>query len=217
MKRLLAAGLVAALVATSVVSLPSPVHADERSARAHFDEAESLYAEGDFEAALAEYQAAFAAAPLPAIMFDIAQCQRNLDHYSEAIFAFRRYLALDPDAPNREAVLKLVSELEHKRDRQAALRPPAAPPPAAPGSAIESSRIELVPTPPRLDGAHHSSSTSRKPFYTRWWFITGVVVASAAVTGVILYDAQSGSAGAAPGPGGPDVPASDFGNVELPR
>jgi tetratricopeptide (TPR) repeat protein len=215
-KRPLAALLVAAFFSAGLAGLPAPAHADERSARAHFDEAESLYAEGDFEAALAEYQAAFAAAPLPAIMFDIAQCQRNLDHHSEAIFAFRRYLALDPDAPNREAVLKLVSELEHKRDRQAALRPPAAPPPAAPGSAIESSRIELVPTPPRLDGAHRASA-ARKPFYTKWWFITGVVVASAAVTGVILYDAQSGSAGATPGPGGPDVPASDFGNVELPR
>jgi tetratricopeptide (TPR) repeat protein len=180
-RRALAAALVVVLVGSSV-------HADERRAREHFDEGESLYAAGDFDAALAEYLAAFAEEPLPAFLFNVGQCHRNLDHYDAAIFSFKRYLALAPDAPNREAVLRLIVELEEKRAR-------AAPPPP---------RRDLVPAPVAV------KTSPAHPFYTSWWFITGVVVAGAAVTGAVLLSSDHGG-------GDNGIPASDFGNVELPK
>jgi len=190
--------MIAALLAASLPALPA--RADELAAREHFDRAEILYAQGQFEGALAEYLDAFEEEPLPELLFNVGQCQRNLDRYGEAIFSFRRYLGLRPDAPNRAAVLKLIDELERKRERAIVARPP-----------VPEQREDLVAAP-----APHRSSP---PFYRSWWFITGVLVAGAAVTGVVLLSNDGGGGGG--GGGGMTVvgmpPMSDLGNVELPR
>ena len=195
-------GLVVLMIAALLAaSLPAPpARADEQAAREHFDRAEILYADGQFEGALAEYLEAFEEAPLPELLFNVGQCQRNLDRYGEAIFSFWRYLGLRPDAPNRAAVLKLIEELERKRERAIVVRPP-----------VPEQRQDLVvvaPAPRRSSG----------PFYRSWWFITGVVVAAAAVTGVVLLSSDGGGGGG----GGASMtvgmpPMSDLGNVEVPR
>jgi tetratricopeptide (TPR) repeat protein len=195
----------AAILTLVLLAVWTPAVAEPRRAREHFDEAESLYAQGDFEAALSEYLAAFDEQPLPELLFNVGQCQRNLDRYGDAIFSFRRYLALRPDAPNREAVLKLVAELERKREREEIRPPPVSAPP-------EPQRVALVPTPARAE----ARPASGRPFYKKWWFITGVLVAGAAVTGAVILSSDGGGD---PGGGGtgPLVPTTDLGNVELPR
>ena len=189
--------MIAALLAASLPALPAC--ADEQAAREHFDRAEILYAHGQFEVALAEYLEAFEEAPLPELLFNVGQCQRNLDRYGEAIFSFWRYLGLRPDAPNRAAVLELIEELERKRERAILVRPP-----------VPEQRQDLVVAP--------APRRSSRPFYRSWWFITGVLVAGAAVTGVVLLSSDSGGGGS--GGGSMTVgmpPMSDLGNVEVPR
>jgi tetratricopeptide (TPR) repeat protein len=196
-RRSLVLVMIAALLAASLPGLPA--RADEQAAREHFDRAEILYAQGEFEGALAEYLDAYAAEPLPELLFNVGQCQRNLDRYGDAIFSFRRYLELRPDAPNRAAVHALIDELERKRQRAIVVRAPVP----------EQQRDDLVAAP--------VLRRARRPFYRSWWFITGVVVAGAAVTGVVLLANDDGSGG---GSGGTTVgmpPMSDLGNVELPR
>lgn len=139
--------------------------AAKRAARKHFKKGEKLFALGRFAEALEEYEAAFEAYPAPEFLFNIGQCHRNLEHYDEAIFSFKKYLRLKPDAHNREAVEKLIAELEVARDRERARR-----------------RQRVDPIPGRDDPKPAPS----RAFYSTWWFWTGVVVVGAAATGFAL-------------------------------
>ncbi len=99
---------------------PGVAHADDpatRAAKRHFDRGEKLFALGKFDEALDEYQKAFDAKPLPDFLYNIGQCYRNLDQLDQAIFSFKKYLNLSPDAPDKEKVEKLIDELEAKKER----------------------------------------------------------------------------------------------------
>ncbi|MBK8479644.1 MAG: hypothetical protein IPL40_00470 [Proteobacteria bacterium] len=84
----------------------------EARARRHFRRGEAAFAAGDFRAALADYDRAFRLAPLAGLLFNIAQCHRNLGAHERAIYTYKLYLARLPEAPNREAVLALIAELQ---------------------------------------------------------------------------------------------------------
>jgi tetratricopeptide (TPR) repeat protein len=136
----------------------------ERAAMRYFDRAEKLFALGKFDEALDEYQKAFDAKPLPAFLFNIGQCYRNLGDYQQAIFSYKKYLKLDPGAPNREHVQELIDDLEGKVEQG------------------DSKRFRLDKdneTPPE---------TTDKPIYKKWWFWTGLAVVGAA-GGVGIYAA----------------------------
>src|SRR6187551_2120899 len=106
------------LVVCFAVAAPSVAHADDpatRAARRHYERGEKLFALGKFDDALEEYQTAFDAKPLPGFLYNIGQCYRNLGDYDQAIFSFKKYLKLEPDASNKEAVERLIEELEEKK------------------------------------------------------------------------------------------------------
>src|SRR5689334_18866554 len=96
------------LVMTLAIAVPSrPAYADDpatRAARRHFERGEKQFALGKFDDALDEYQKAFDAKPLPAFLYNIGQCYRNLGDLDQAIFSFKKYLKLEPEADNKEAV-----------------------------------------------------------------------------------------------------------------
>jgi tetratricopeptide (TPR) repeat protein len=151
------------------VAAPRAASADDpamRAAKRHYDRGEKLFALGKFDEALDEYQKAFDAKPLPGFLFNIGQCYRNLGDYDQAIFSFKKFLKLDPETPKRDAVEKLLEELEDKKERGEGKKlilkkqqeePPEQPPPA-----------------------------TKKPIYKEWWFWTGVG-AVAVLGGVGIY------------------------------
>jgi tetratricopeptide (TPR) repeat protein len=146
--------LVVPIVLPIVILAPRPAHAEDaatHAARKAFDKGEKLFALGRFAEALTQYQQAFDAKPIPAFLFNIGQCHRNLADYDAAIFSFKKYLRLDPDAPNREAVLALIDELEDQQAHATARREVRG------GPVVE----------PPVDG---------RPIYKAWWFWTGVAV-----------------------------------------
>jgi tetratricopeptide (TPR) repeat protein len=152
---------------------PAPVHdqKQEKEARAHFDRAERAFNLRRFDEALAGYQAAYEALPLPAFLFNIAQCHRNLGNRDQAIFFYQRYLTLDPEAPNRRIVEDLIAEQK---------RPP---PPPAPASRVD---LNLHADPsaandPREQPRMKAATWQR----TRWWLAGGLAVA--VVAGVALF------------------------------
>jgi len=106
---------------------------DEKQARALYERAEKSFNVGKFADALADYQAAYEAKPLPGFLFNIAQCYRNMGNYERARFFFRRYLSIEPKAPNRRKVEELIAEMSKQIDAQAAAAAsaPATTPPAA--------------------------------------------------------------------------------------
>ncbi len=156
-----------------------------RSAKRHFDRGEKLFALGKFDEALDEYQKAFDAKPLPGFLFNIGQCYRNLGDYDQAIFSFKKYLKLEPDASNKDAVEKLIDQLEEKKER-------------GEGEKLvrKKPREETEPEPEKP-----TPPVEHKPFYKTWWFWTGVAVVSVG-GGVGVYEAAHGS-----------PPSTDLGNI----
>lgn len=150
-------------------------HAEDsgtRAAKRHFDKGEKLFALGKFEEALEQYQKAYDAKPIPDLLFNIGQCHRNLGDYEAAIFSFKKYLRLEPDASNKDEVLELIDELEEKQQKG------------------ESRRLRLDrkratdPDPEETEGT---------PAYKKWWFWTTLaVVGVGGGIGIYLATRDSG-------------------------
>jgi tetratricopeptide (TPR) repeat protein len=135
------------------------------AAKRHFERATKLFNLGKFSEALEEYEAAYDAKPLPDFLFNIGQCYRNLGDYDQAILTFKKLLKEQPQDADREAVQRVIDELEAKRDRQSS----------------EKLGLDKKPTEPRPPRPASSS-----PIYTTWWFWTGVAVVGVA-GGVGIY------------------------------
>ena len=150
--------------------------ADLRTAKRHFERGEKLYALTKFSEALDEYQKAFDAKPIPDFLFNIGQCYRNLGDYDSAIFSYRKYLKLAPDAPNRDKVEQLISDLQEKQGQSDTQR--------------DTQRLGLGrnrrPEPaPEPD----PEGSPDRPVYKRWWFWTGIAVVAVGVGGgVAAYE-----------------------------
>jgi len=65
--------------------------------RRHFQVGSQHYVNGDYQKALEEFQVARRAKPLPALDYNIGRCEDRLEHYSNAIAAYERYLASKPN------------------------------------------------------------------------------------------------------------------------
>lgn len=85
-------------------------------AKALFAEGNQHYSLGEFDKAMASYTVAYRLKPLPAFLFNIAQCHRKLGHYKDAVAMYQNYLVGVPNAPNKDVVDSLINEA---RDRQA--------------------------------------------------------------------------------------------------
>ena len=137
---------------------PRTAHADDpatRAARRHYERGEKLFALGKFDEALEEYQTAFDAKPLPGFLYNIGQCYRNLGDFDQAIFSFKKYLKLEPEAANKDAVEKLIEDLEEKKAQG------------------ESEKFVRKP------------KQQPKPVYKKWWFWTGIGVVAIGGTAAI--------------------------------
>src|SRR5262245_49753509 len=120
------------LIATALAvhpALASGGTEKEKEARALFQQAEKNFDLGKFPEALADYQAAYEAKPLPGFLFNIAQCYRNMGDPERARFFYRRFLALDPRTPHRARVEDLIQEMTRVLEKSAANPPAAAGPP----------------------------------------------------------------------------------------
>ena len=151
---------------------PRAAHADDdatmRVAKKAFERGEKLFALGKFDEALAQYQRAYDAKPLPGLLFNIGQCHRNLGDYEAAIFSFKKYLKAAPEADNREQVEEYIVDLEAEQEK------------------ANAQRFRLTDRDRRRDEPPPPAAAS--PIYSRWWFWTGIVVVGAA-GGVGIYAA----------------------------
>jgi hypothetical protein len=110
--------LVSALVAALLWGAPLPAHADEepwRAARAHYEHGVELANKGEYKAALEQFNAAYAASPHFAVLYNIGQAEVALGRPRRAIDALSKYLRDGKDdvpVPRRQQVQAQIAQLE---------------------------------------------------------------------------------------------------------
>jgi tetratricopeptide (TPR) repeat protein len=179
---------VVGLLFASMLAAPTAALAKKREdpARAQFRMAEKAFSLGDFDKALGHYQKAYELRALPALLFNIGQCHRNLGNPERAIFFYERYLELAEDRSRQELVEALIAE-----QRERAQPPPDEPEPPAPPPAGEPSPPTAPPPLPKVDFVIETAAAQpvrspatprpRRPLLRQWWVwaTAGVVLGSA--------------------------------------
>lgn len=79
-------------------------------AKALFAKGNEHYNLGEFVQALELYRRAYRAMPLPAFLFNIAQCHRKLGQHADAVTMYQSYLVGVPSAQNKALVESLITE-----------------------------------------------------------------------------------------------------------
>lgn len=100
-----------ALVALVFVAASSAL-ADRAAAKAAFEEGSRLYALGRFDAAAAAYERAYEEAPIPALLFNIAQAHLEAKNYERALVFYRSFLREAESSPNRPVALERMKVAE---------------------------------------------------------------------------------------------------------
>ncbi len=156
-----------------LLGVASAARADDLRDRAHqeFMAAQADFGAGRYEPALDHLQRAYALAPHPELLFNIARCYEELHHRGKAVDAYDRYLAVQPnDTAARERAEALRQDLAANPEPP---EPPAVVPTTPPPTTAPVLVLDKAPAPP-----------ARKPIYRRWWLwttVAGVVVVGAGV------------------------------------
>jgi tetratricopeptide (TPR) repeat protein len=108
-------------------------------ARAHFRKGMAQYVLNHYDEAIVEFEAGFAADPIPAFLFNLAQSHARAGRKEKAIEFYRKYL--DMGAPAQDVVV--VQEAIERLERE--LRPPP-PSPEAPPKIVTAS-VTPAPAP----------------------------------------------------------------------
>ncbi len=174
------------LVLAGLLLAPRAQAADENlnKAKVLFKRADIDYRSAEFKKALSGYVAALQLAPRPSIIFNIAQCHRQLHNHQRALFYYRLYLSdwarENPTAPHRVEVKGHISRLEELvkqgAQRQQQAQPTSAPtvPRTATAAPPPASR-----TPPGSRSPHDRDAG--EPRRSRTWLVVGLSSAGVAL------------------------------------
>jgi tetratricopeptide (TPR) repeat protein len=127
------------------------------TARAHFNL-------GEYNEALADFRAAYRSLPSAELLFNIAQCQRLLKRYDEALRSYRAFLneMTDEEMISRDAVERLIVQMREL----AAAQPPDGVSPLALRPSLASARPSDVAAP-RAELTAATDLPAARPWYRR--------------------------------------------------
>jgi tetratricopeptide (TPR) repeat protein len=161
------------------VQLASAAATDGRErARALYDSGTAHYNLGEYDAALSNFREAYRLHQDPALLFNLAQCHRQLRHYSDAAAMYRAYRR-EATESQRADIDKLIDEM----DRAAREHPPApARGESPPMPAVSPGVVAVTTAAPMSDRPSH-----RKSRAWIWGVAAGgaVVVAGAIAIGIV--------------------------------
>ncbi|HEY0705869.1 MAG TPA: PEGA domain-containing protein [Polyangia bacterium] len=105
-------------VEPALAPAPPPSRDNKKEeARRHFQQAVALYDEGNFAAALAEFQAAYDLAPAATVLYNLGLTEKALYRYSDAARTLERYLVEAGKTDKlslerRQQVVQLIEEMK---------------------------------------------------------------------------------------------------------
>jgi hypothetical protein len=108
-------------------AMAAPSNGSTKEARRLAQAGQTAYDLGNFEEALQDFSKSYELAGKPGLLFNIAQCHRQLKNFERAAFFYRRFLSLSPDAENSDKVHELIKEMEGKQadlEKAASAKPP---------------------------------------------------------------------------------------------
>lgn len=158
---LVAALALAALATHAPTASAAPSRADAAAAKAAVKRAKAAAGNGDYAAAIVEFERARALEPTPQIHFNIGVCHHALmlaadpaspphaEHRDAAIAAYRAYLDAAPAADDRDDVERIIAEITPP--------PPDGPdpasdaPPPGPPPALREAVTRIDPDPPAVN------------------------------------------------------------------
>jgi tetratricopeptide (TPR) repeat protein len=176
--------LLLALLVLPSLSQAAPSAADRDKAKALFESGTTHYNLSEYADALKDFKETYRLVNDPALLYNIAQCQRQLGAFEDAARAYRSYRREYPDAPNRAEVDRLIAQMDDAAAKQRAANPP--PPVTAVVAPAPSTTPAVVATAPERQ-RHKRALT--------WGLVAGavVVVAAGVTVGVVLGTAKKDS------------------------
>ncbi len=188
------------LIALLVQAWPADAASPRSRARALFKAGNALYTDGDYEGALAKYQAARALYPNYKIDLNIAYTLDDLKRPAEAIKEFERFLEAGGDSAPAEVVRKararmeaLKAQLEQKQQQQQAAAAAVA---AREKAARQAKKDRAARAKARAAAESRRQHGRRKLHTTVAWSTLGLGAASLVTAGV-LYGVGLSSRGEA--------------------
>jgi tetratricopeptide (TPR) repeat protein len=205
-KKPLGAAVTLATVLIAAAGVARAGDSNAEKARAHYQQADTYFKLDKYANALQEFEQAYLAKQDPSFLYNIAQCHRLMGNRVEAIRFYKRYLNDAPNAPNRPVAEKHIRDLESALGAEEltgshpAAAPAMAPPGTPPAGTVPPPRetapppvaLEARQPPPTSDAVLTNPSgpspADEHPFYTKWWFWTGVggVVVSGLLIALLL-------------------------------
>jgi tetratricopeptide (TPR) repeat protein len=127
---------------------------DEAAAlRERLRDANAQYNMGNYQGALAQFQAAYSASGKHVLLYNIAQCYRQLGELQKAAINYRSFIRLDPDNAAIATAKELLAKVEDQIASQAKVK--TAPPtelsgwPASSASTALRPEVHVRPAAPR--------------------------------------------------------------------
>jgi len=201
---------VVVLVVSPRIAIAQALDPDEEAARRHFARGLTHYDAGEYQAALAEFDAVKRFHDSPALDYNIARCYDRLERYEEAVSAYERYVTQKPDASDAASIRERIATLRRRLAPPPTTTPPTTTPatttpatttPPAPAPAPPATAAAPPAAPPVDDGARPHASVRR---YLGPIVIGAGALAAAAIGAGLLgsvksdYDAALGPSGCRP-------------------
>ena len=173
----------------------------EARAREHIQKGAAALRAGDYDEAMTEFEAGYAAVPLPGFILNMGHVQRQAGNLAKAYDYYRHYLEVDPKSSQRAEVEKTMAEIDAKLAGKAGSRPaPSTTSPPRPNLALpaaqddheEPAGLKALPAKPVVTSSPVPASAptddSDGAFYTRWWFwgAVGALAAAGVVTFLLV-------------------------------
>ena len=120
--------------------------ADLVEAKQAYEEAARAFNLGQWDEAVAGFQKSYKLSGDAALLFNVAQAQRQAGHYREAVITYKSFLREVPETPYRENVEAKIRDLESTEAKAAADKPAEVPAPVSPPP-VAKQALPVAPAP----------------------------------------------------------------------